>query len=243
MVRQRSDHISFREAQRFWDAVVFSICKGRPFNILLTVHITQGRAERPRQFLTAFRKAVGEWIRRKSFEAVHECWVLENPPATEKGGGGLNVHIILHVPPNLVSAFMQQNRLDNWGRQAGLYVYDGVIEVTKLKCSTNLFSEDFLRHGVLGLCRYLLKGIEPAVAYRFGIRPEYQGIIWGKRLGYSESLGQQRRWGLVPTSHADLCLAGPDRRYRVLLQHICPELLDPEQTVSTAGAHGPCGAR
>ncbi|WP_339078292.1 hypothetical protein QQM41_15045 (plasmid) [Acetobacter sp. AC2005] len=48
-------------------------------------------------------------------------------------------------------------------------------------------------YGVMGVARYCMKGISPIQAGRRHIRPEEQGIVYGKRVAISRSLGKKAR--------------------------------------------------
>ena len=48
-------------------------------------------------------------------------------------------------------------------------------------------------YGVMGIARYCMKGISPVHAGRRHIRPEEQGIVYGKRVAISRNLGKKAR--------------------------------------------------
>jgi hypothetical protein len=83
----------------------------------------------------------------------------------------------------------------------------------------------YLEHGLLGISRYLLKGVEPGGLDRsLNLKP--QGTIMGKRSGYSEALGQQHRWKIIrnPAWRGAWVADGPCR-VRHWLGYVRPELV------------------
>ena len=86
--------------------------------------------------------------------------------------------------------------------------------------------EMYLKHGIWGLVRYLLKGMSDEIAAMPEITRENQGVVIGKRIGYSEALGEQHRWHPVAvSSRPGLFIAGQDSRRRHWVRLVCPELL------------------
>jgi hypothetical protein len=70
-----------------------------------------------------------------------------------------------------------------------------------------------------------LKGLKPSGA-AYGIHFKPQGVILGKRSGYSEALGEQHRWKIIrDPSWRGAWLADGPCRVRRWLGYACPELL------------------
>jgi hypothetical protein len=117
------------------------------------------------------------WLRRTCLNARHVCptyvWVAE------AGGGHLAVHWLLHVPPRLMLLFRE--KLTAWIAAA----VKGELNprVINIKPVTN----------VIGLRRYMLKGVVSSWAAHLGVDPVPQGIVVGKRSGFSRNLGPSAR--------------------------------------------------
>jgi hypothetical protein len=96
--------------------------------------------------------------------------------ATENQGGDTHVHWVVHVPKSLRKAF--HAKVPEWlGRVAGsIRCRESAINV---KPVSNLRT----------LARYLLKGMDSRYAPRYSVRHEPQGLVYGKRCGFSKSLG------------------------------------------------------
>jgi hypothetical protein len=98
----------------------------------------------------------------------------------EANGGMLAAHIMIHMPPDLMPKF--EARLVQW--LSGLLGLDrllpGVLQIKPVK-------------NLIGLRRYMLKGIEPAWGPHLAVNPVSQGVVIGKRSGFSRNLGPAAR--------------------------------------------------
>lgn len=128
------------------------------------------------------RASFGKWATRPPQPSIITrvpptfVWVIENP------NGCLNAHWLVHVPIERQAEF--RKNLRKWLKSAVGDVYsDKAINV---KAITNAD----------GLKAYLLKGLHPSLAKRFGINHVYQGWVHGRRAGHSRNIGpmQVKRW-------------------------------------------------
>lgn len=128
------------------------------------------------------RAAFGKWATRPSQNFMTTkvpptfVWVIENPNEC------LNAHWLVHVPVERQAEFRQN--LGKWFKNAFGDVYSD--RAVNVKTITNAD----------GLKAYLLKGLHPSLAKRFGISHVYQGWVHGRRAGHSRNIGpmQVKRW-------------------------------------------------
>jgi hypothetical protein len=225
-----SRHLRENEARRVIDAACFAVCIGRPLNRHITIHLNRAKVSCSHSFITRFLKHAGDWLRYRADIAPHYVWVLENPP-----GGGLNVHILIHVPTAHVADFNRAQR--RWIKMSGALNRPGVLR------SSDIWYSDFSRglqpylcDGLWGILKYLLKGLAPESAERLGIAPQDEGPVHGKRSGCSEALGPARRWVQERPRPASAVRFSAASRMRHFIRHTCPELAgcDAAQAVEDA---------
>jgi hypothetical protein len=84
--------------------------------------------------------------------------------------GGIHTHVLLHVPAPLTQDGTFKRALERSLEPEGGPVHDKAIMI-------------LAAYNPLGKLRYNLKGIDPKHANDFGIQPEYQGALSGKRAG------------------------------------------------------------
>lgn len=183
-----------------WECARHSFCIGLAVNFAIHIHLQKGGISMSEchGFITKFLHKSGEWLRRNSGKRPAFIWVLENPPSTMTGEdefrGGLHLHVLIHVPRELVRPF--QKRLRRWGQQAGLRWRRNVLRSRSIFYSgpeDDIFR--FVEKGMMGMIAYLLKGSEPAACELLQIghwSARNQGLLTGKRCGYSESLSPKK---------------------------------------------------
>ncbi len=105
---------------------------------------------------------------------------------------GLHVHWVVHIPdelyeefcdlvPRWVTSLDDKAKLQRKSSKNHHQSPKGCVDIQKVRSS-------------LAVRRYMLKGINPEHAGRFGIRnPEPQGVVYGRRSGVSRSLCQSAR--------------------------------------------------
>jgi hypothetical protein len=148
------------------------------------------------------------YLNRATGFPIRYVFVFENPPPGSRPGkyGGLNVHVMLHVPLLLWPHFRSLAR--GWISVAGGTYKSKVIEFDRLRWADASDAEGYLRYGVLGTLLYILKGLDPAVESVLGVEHEPQGVILGKRCGHSQSLSPWKRtWSPVKLERLRLARA------------------------------------
>jgi len=161
-------------------------------NLIHAVRIADGRNLRLNQFVTfnftktacptdlvsiQFEKLRDTyfvpWLRRadkrRPTKPPAYVWAIENP------GGCLNVHWLVHIPEGRVGDF--RKRLPLW-----LAAVAGEVH-----CTSAIHVRFAPRP--IGAGKYMLKGMDAAFAPFFKIDHIPQGIVHGKRSGFSRSLG------------------------------------------------------
>jgi hypothetical protein len=106
---------------------------------------------------------------RPTYEAV-----IEAPNAIH------HIHWLVHVPDDLQDLF--RRTLPKWVTKVcgEIIKPDGAIHIDPVET-------------VMALSRYLMKGVDPHHAKRCHVRPINQGVVFGKRIAISRSLGPMAR--------------------------------------------------
>jgi hypothetical protein len=127
----------------------------------------------------AFRRLLksffGKWftrhphIRATGGQSAVYAWVAEGRP------GHHGVHWLVAIPPSMLAEF--KARLPMWlERTAGPVLEGKAVHVTGA-------------YRPRGAGDYMLKGLSPTHARRYRVTAVFQGEVYGKRCGISESLG------------------------------------------------------
>jgi len=162
---------------------------GVAFNIHVSIHLSQcGFAEDAAS--EVFQKLISQrfspWLRRASANdnrlSPTYIWALEAPH------GRVGAHWLVHLPPSLLPSF--KAKLPDWVRSLGGDPAPQSIRVGPIA-------------RLIGMTRYVLKGISSPWASHLGINPIDQGEIIGKRSGFSRNLGPtaRQRHGYKPNRH------------------------------------------
>jgi hypothetical protein len=206
------------EVQKLIDAALYAYCRGQPLNRFVTINFAQaGFTGDAHAAITTFCNAAGAWLLRHSGKSACYFWVLENAP-----GAGLHVHIGIHVPEDLRKDYLERQR--GWLKAAGIAFVKRVLKSKRIKGSETLELDlpRYLGKGLRGLTLYFAKGLEPSQCEEFGVRHKPQGIIIGKRCGFSATLGSAQRAMRGPRVPGRFVFykRGPEWwRQRVLVHH------------------------
>ena len=153
---------------------------GLPLNRFVTINFGLTACV-PERVSSAFRKLLTErfapWLRRSAGlkDALPPTYVW----TIEAAGGQIALHWLVHVPQQIRSAF--DRRLNGWvATLTGRPAEAGAINIKPI-------------HNIVGLKRYVLKGTDPGWAKHLGVRAVPQGIVVGKRSGFSRNLGPAAR--------------------------------------------------
>ena len=162
---------------------------GVPLNIHVSVHLSQCGFS-PEAASEVFQRLISQrfapWLRRSTANdnklPPTYVWTLEAPH------GRVGAHWLIHLPAQLLPLF--KANLPEWIRGLG-----GNPSLTSIRIAPI--------NRLIGMTRYILKGISSPWAAHLKIGPVDQGEIVGKRSGFSRNLGptaRQRR-GYKPRRH------------------------------------------
>jgi hypothetical protein len=173
---RRSSFIRRQQITNIKPAIRLAEKNGTPLNRFVTLNFTHTAcdAEAVGPAFANLRERFMRWFRRGHRQDTQPraafVWVAEN--ANDHAA----IHWLVHVPDARLADF--RARLPLWLEKVsgGINGEDSAINVK-------------LAYTPLGAGKYMMKGIDPAYAAFYRIRPVPQGIVHGKRCGFSQSLG------------------------------------------------------
>lgn len=177
----RADRQSYRlsPAQRanVISASVFAVRRGLSLNRYITINWTVSRVEDGRAATQAFIKWTGDWLRVRGVPLAYI--------RIREGVGGDHVHILLHVPKQLVGAYGRQQR--QWLRKLGVGKYKGSVLTEPVGRSYADYVDlpAAYAQNLRGVVKYLMKTCS------------YSGPVKGLRASVSESLNHRARQGFL----------------------------------------------
>lgn len=178
--RRPSAQIGRKPAANIHHATRVAERLGYPLNQFVTINYTKTSCtadDATAVFRTLLASWFARWLRRhpENKQATAPTYVY----AFEAAGGQIAVHWLVHIPSCLVHDF--QRLLPEWVQAtAGRIDGPGAIDHRRV-------------YGIVGAKRYLLKGMDPHFARAWKIRPSPQGIVIGRRSGFSRNLGPTAR--------------------------------------------------
>ncbi len=183
---KKSHYIRSRTASRFFKATKFSQGQERCLNRLVTLNLSHTAC--PEQAASTVVAALlgkfGRWLRYQSHKAEASGLPGFGPPlygaVLEAPNGIHHVHWLVYVPPELEKLFVRT--LPTWLEKT-------TGNVIKPAGAVNIKPIDT----IMALSRYCMKGVEKHHAKRCHVKPIDQGVIWGKRVMVSRSLGKAAR--------------------------------------------------
>ncbi len=174
--------INQKPASNFHHAIGIAEAIKLPLNQMVSLNLgyVDCPPENAVKALQAFRGKLGKWVTRGKRDTCPATfvWVIERPPDS----ANFNFHLLVHIPASRQDAFLQ--RLPVWlSRTAG-----GILDA---KAAIHVRSAPTPR----GAGKYMLKGMHPYWAAKFDIEHEPQGVVNGRRSGFTKNLGptQKRR--------------------------------------------------
>lgn len=187
-----SDFLTDYEVKNLAEAATYAFYQLSPLNRHVTIHceLAGVSLEDVHRFRKSFLKLIGDWLRLRDIPICF-LWVLENPL-----GGGLNLHVLLHLPPEHALPFARHQR--SWLRAAGGSWKPKAIKTDPVGPKHWLDDPPKYTRAIDGMVRYLLKGATPETCDFLSTRDAklihvYQGHIIGKRAGVSEATGPKAR--------------------------------------------------
>lgn len=179
---KQSEYIGRKPASNIYHGIKLANTLQLPLNLFVSINftLTSCPVDNVSKAFQQLRDTFAKWVTRppallKNHKAAPTyVWVIENPPSAH-----INVHWLVHVPEKRQADF--KNRLIKWLHSVtGEILDDKSINIRKV-------------YSARGVGSYMLKGIHPGVAVFYGIRPEAQGWIHGKRSGFSRNIGPTQK--------------------------------------------------
>jgi hypothetical protein len=180
-----SAYIKVSQVRSAFEAAALAYHARMPLNRFISVDLEPrfvSRAVRPQEFITEFTKAAGEWLNFDGAERAY-LYCVENPK-----GSALNLHILMHVPQDMKTAFRKMEW--RWAKLAGLYKTKNAMKNRWVK---RLSDEVSFAIETRVLVNYMMKGARPEICDIIGRDHEDQGIVSGKRVGWSQNIGDAAR--------------------------------------------------
>lgn len=182
-----SHHINRLPAVNIHHATRFAERIGRPLNQSVTINLSQmgcSHAAASGLFRRILANRFAPWLRRAApnIDGVAPTYVW----TLEAAGGQDAVHWLVHIPKPLMGVFRE--KLLEW-----------IIEVAREPIDATALHITPV-YNLVGVRRYILKGVSPVWGSHLGVRPVPQGVVVGKRSGFSRNLGPaaRKRSGYVP---------------------------------------------
>lgn len=159
----------------------FANDNGRALNLLVTVDFTTLGVDADKAyqlFQQLWSRVARWWAYRRSKDSglgAFDCYAVHEHP----DGGPRHVHWFLHVPPTYRAALEAA-------------IIRRVEKLSGLDCLGRAVHFRDVKHPG-GVAKYTLKGVDPAYADHFHMVASDQGVIHGRRLAVSRSIGAAAR--------------------------------------------------
>ncbi len=168
-------YMTVEQVEKLFTASEKAYALGCPLNRFFTIHFDDfAEDKKPQKFVTGILEHSRKWLQRRGFP-VSYVYVLEKGKYK-----GLHAHILIHIPPK--NQIKYKKALKRW--------LPFECPKTRMVVKTVQYPHYGDLHplnGIYGILRYICKGIDPETPAR-GIRPKYQGEIYGQRYGISKAL-------------------------------------------------------
>lgn len=189
---RKSSVIKKNAAANFHHAVWVSIAAGPLLTHYVTINVTNTSLSKDltsAAFTKLRSRKFAPWLRdAQQSRNMHPTpptyvWVIEAPGRRNFAGSrteDIHIHWALYIPPGLVRTFYRKLKI--WVAEcfAGISNHRHVVRRKAIK-------------SILGLKRYMSKGVSKSVGKRNGIRTSPQGTVTGRRSGFSVNLGPKMR--------------------------------------------------
>lgn len=184
--QHKSHYIRSRSASKFFKGAKHAQTHGRPLNLHVTLNLSHTSCTHAQasEAVTGICAKFTRWLSYQSQKAVAQGEAGYGRPTyeavIEAPNGIHHVHWLVHVPADLQEVFTA--KLTVWlSKVCGTITRPaGAIHVQAIDT-------------VMALSRYCMKGVDPHHAKRCYVRPISQGVVLGKRVTISRSLGPTAR--------------------------------------------------
>jgi hypothetical protein len=182
--RGYSDALERRHIENLHAAVAFACETGHPLNLCIDINWARTGLgdDHDGAVLDKLMELSRKWLKRRAVAVFAQVEIRENPTRPYPCP---NAHILLHCPWALMASFeawfLETATRLCWRLDEGAVLF-GLVG----KGNPTIKAA----HGRL---RYMSKGTSPRVAKRFGITPEPQGRVYGKRVSISQDINRAAR--------------------------------------------------
>lgn len=171
--RHASKHLTEKQVKRIYATARASWKSDCPLNRFLTILLRLlPEGTDPHAFINGLMEHTRKWLKRRNLPHAY-VWTLENGP-----DNGLHVHFLLHIPAGHQNAYKQALR--GW---LPLPLEKPFIDIQRIGYAP--YGGWHEQSNIAGCLRYICKGIDPRTPIE-GIEPKLQGLVSGRRCGYSE---------------------------------------------------------
>jgi hypothetical protein len=177
---RRTTHITEGQARNLMEALKFADNIGLPLNVSVDIFRNMfGGVTDDRTRFARSQERLSKWCPRRDFPLTM-MWVRE----IDKNGGR-HTHVLMHAPPWLMEDVQFETELKQELERA-LEPEGGPTHEKAIKVQPAPTPE--------GKLRYMLKGMQRRDADQLGIRrASFQGELEGKRVGWTENIGERAR--------------------------------------------------
>lgn len=167
--------LTAKEVKRFLDCIHVAYNAGFELNRFMTFHIDPHCNKRkPNQFIIDILEHARKWLKQRGLPVAY-LYVLENAPIK-----GIHAHVLIHIPSG-----------EQWNFRRALKRWIP-FNLIKPYFDTQTIKYPFYgslhdKSAIYGVIKYMSKGLNAETPIA-DIIPSYQGKIWGKRWGMSNSL-------------------------------------------------------
>lgn len=184
--KKHTPWLTAKQAERIIDAAEFATWVGIPLNTTVTIH--WALAGGPGKGNWSARQArlfehIRHWLNRRGGEWA-AVWTIE---AGEKGKD-VHVHFAMHLPSEI-----EENELRSYLLSQLQAEVNNVLEVRPVQYWDG---DGWIKGGLKGWLRYMLKGLDPKHYDTFSISKKHhntQGNVFGKRCGMTQNIGLSAR--------------------------------------------------
>lgn len=178
MQDRQSHFIRRKPASNLHHAVRIAKAIGLPLTHTVTLNFSLVAVDQRlagRAFARLRTQLFGHWARRPSRKHGGKAFTPTFVWVVEAVDGFVHIHWMLHLPCGRITDFRE--RLPSWvAAVAGEIQGENALTFR-------------VAYNPRGFARYMLKGMDPALAETYGIDPKAQGLVHGKRSGFSQNLG------------------------------------------------------
>ena len=168
-------YLSEKQVKKIFGACEKAFQTGTPLNRFFTIHYNDhADPKRPQEFVNYILERSRKWLTYRGIPTAY-AYVIENGKTK-----GIHLHLLIHIPPNFQREY--KRALARW-----LPFEWSRKRVDTKTISYPHYGELSPLDGVYGVLRYMCKGVNPATPV-YGIKPKYQGEVFGQRWGVSKSL-------------------------------------------------------